>query len=357
LISYDRQNKHCVVSLTDLGKYAPLLAARGCQVFAAQMPRGKVTLQGLWKMISFARHFKPDVIQTWMYHSDLIGGILGKIIRVPVVWGVHNTILVKNISKQSTILVAKVCAMLSGYIPARIIACAEMAKEVHCKFGYHNDRFTVIPNGYDLTDFQPEPTARLRLYAELGIGFEKPVIGMVARFDPYKDHVNLFAALANLRSDGIDFVALLVGSGVDDSNLYLKKYINSLGLESNIILLGHRSDIPVIMTGIDVHVLSSSAEAFPNVLAEAMACATPCVSTNVGDASYIVGDCGWIVPPQDPVALASSIKCAFIELRENNHAWQERRQQARNRIKKLFSIDITFSKYNNVWLTVVDSLT
>jgi glycosyltransferase involved in cell wall biosynthesis len=357
LISYDRHNEHFVYSLTDLGKYAPLLAARGCQVVAARMPRGKVTLKGLWRMISCARNFEPNVIQTWMYHSDFIGGILGRIIHVPVVWGIHNTILVKNISKRSTILVAKVCAMLSGHIPARIIACAEKAKEVHCKFGYQNDRFTVIPNGYDLTDFQPDQTARFRLDAELGIGFKRPVIGMVARFDPYKDHVNLLEALANLRSDSIDFVALLVGSGIDDSNLYLKEYIISLGLEHHIKLLGHRTDIPTIMSGIDVHVLSSSAEAFPNVLAEAMACATPCVSTNVGDASYIIGDCGWIVPPQDPAALARSIKCAFTELRENNHGWQERRRQARNRIKKLFSIDIIFSKYNKVWLKVSDRLT
>lgn len=103
------------------------------------------------------------------------------------------------------------------------------------------------------------------------------------------------------------------------------------------------------MNGFDLFVLSSVSEAFPNVLNEAMACGTPCITTNVGDAAVIVGDTGWVVPPKDPQALAKAMLEAMEEQQDNPQAWQARKKACRERIVNNFSIKKMVESYHQVW--------
>ena len=103
-----------------------------------------------------------------------------------------------------------------------------------------------------------------------------------------------------------------------------------------------------IMNGLDIYVQSSSyGEGFPNVVAEAMSCGTPCVVTDVGDASFIVGKTGWIVPPKNSSKLANAIEASFKEI-DKNH-WNERRNKARSRIRNEFDINKMIKSYNKLW--------
>lgn len=124
--------------------------------------------------------------------------------------------------------------------------------------------------------------------------------------------------------------------------------IEDLNIGDRVILLGQRSDVPALMNALDIHVLSSSSEAFPNVLAEAMACGTPCVSTDVGDASHIIGNTGWIAQPSNSSALAKAIKLA-LEARKNAYEWSERALLARKRIVENFSLELMVSNYIKYW--------
>ncbi|MPX98375.1 glycosyltransferase, partial [Salinivibrio sp. VYel6] len=112
---------------------------------------------------------------------------------------------------------------------------------------------------------------------------------------------------------------------------------------------GRRDDITAVMNGFDIFVLSSASEAFPNVLSEAMACGTPCVTTDVGDAAIIVGDTGWVVPPKNPQALAKAILEAMEERQNNPQAWQARKRACRERIVNNFSIEKMVDSYHRVW--------
>jgi glycosyltransferase involved in cell wall biosynthesis len=355
LIAHDTKNQHAVVSLTSEGKYGPALRDRGVPVVALEMPRGRLTWRGVQTLRFTLRQAQPDVVQTWMYHADLAGGIAARAAGIPVVWGIHNTTLEPGRSSRATIWVARVCAWLSRWVPSRIVVCAQAAQAVHAALGYAAARMVVIPNGYDLSRFAPDLRSRRSLRAQWGVPDDLALLGMVARWDPYKDHANLIEALALLRHRGHAFRAMLVGTGVDEHNATLMRYVADVGLSDWVQPLGPRTDVPAVMNALDVHVLSSSAEAFPNVLAEAMACGTPCVTTDVGDAAQIVGDTGWVVPPRNPQALAEALAQA-LTAQDDRAVWATRQQRCRERIAKNYSIEAMVQQYREVWQEVRTAL-
>jgi len=349
LCSYDKVNQHRVVSLMDGGKYGPLLQVAGIQVECLSMPRGRFTLGGLLYLYRSLKKYPPDVVQTWMYHADLIGGILARLAGIRTVfWGIRHSNLTSGKVKKSTILVAWLCAKLSYWVPCAIVSCSKQAACVHQRLGYNKILFNHIPNGYDFDDVSPDAEGRSLLRAEWGVGPERCLLGMVARFDPQKDHANLLGALQLLKNSERPFLCVLVGEGMDYDNSELSLLIEEAGIRDKLLMLGRRSDIPRIMNALDIHVLSSVGEAFPNVLAEAMGCGTPCVTTDVGDAAMIVGDTGWIVPPSDSSLLATSILRAIVAM-EDPEKWGMRKQKCRERVVANFCLEKMVVSYNEVW--------
>jgi glycosyltransferase involved in cell wall biosynthesis len=349
LCTHDKQNRHTVISLMDSGKYGALLEASGIAVYCLGMPRGRMTLTGLWKLWRLLRRKRPDVVQTWMYHADFIGGIVAKLARIPIIcWGIHNSNLDPEKSARSTILVARMCAWLSHSIPSVIVSCSAQAASVHQAMGYARGKFTIIPNGYNLVEFAPNSEARAQLRRELGVNEKTILLGMVARYDPQKDHANLVSALRLIKHKNESFQCVLVGAEMEASNYELCRLIENQGVRSNILLLGRRHDITGIMNAFDIHVLSSSGEAFPNVLAEAMACGTPCVTTDVGDAAVIVGNTGWVVPPSNSELLANAISEAIAEM-QDSEKWAKRSSMCREIVVLNFSLERMVDNYHNVW--------
>ena len=348
LCTQDQSHQDHVVSLMDAGKYGPLLEAKGVRITCLDMPRGRVTISGLWQLWRLICKERPTVIQTWMYHADLVGGVIARLAgQRNVIWGIHHTTLVPGQSRRTTIWVAKICARLSRIVPRRIVCCAEKAREVHEELGYDRDRMQVIPNGYDLSVFQPDPSSGQQVRHVLSLDKAQDVIGFVARYDPLKDHETLLSALAILNWQGKCPACLLVGSAMDVNNEELVDLIARKGLSQRVHLLGRRDNIPAIMNAIDLHVLSSTSEAFPNVLAEAMACGTPCVSTDVGDAAEIVGPTGRIVQPRNPEALAKAISDMLSE--KASPDWTARRDDARRRVSDRYSLSRMVDSYHEVW--------
>ncbi|MDP1731601.1 MAG: glycosyltransferase [Devosia sp.] len=341
---------HVVVSLSGEGKYSALLRRSGIEVHSLDMPRGRLTLAGLRELLRLIRRERPDVVQTWMYHANLAGGLTARLAgHRNIVWGIHHTDLAPESTSRGTRLVNRLSALLSRWLPKRIVSCAESAARVHAAIGYDREKFVVIPNGYDLRLFYPDPTARLKFRDEMGLGETTPLVGMIARWDPQKDHDNLLHAMVSVRTKIAAVKCMIVGTGCDSDNKVLIKKIKDLALEGSVIMLGPRSDIPAVMNALDVNVLSSAyGEAFPNAVAEAMACGTPCVVTDVGDAALIVGESGWVVPPRNAPALAAAICDALGQMRDRP-AWAARRRAARRRIEDNFSLRKVAASYREVW--------
>ena len=353
LCKHDRVAHHHVVSLSGAGKYGPMLEALGLSVTTLNMSPGRPSPRAFLRLVKLLRREKPDVVQTWMYHGDLVGGLAASAAGIrSVVWGIHNSTLEPSSSKRTTIWIAKVSAWLSWWLPAKIVVCAQQAMDVHEALGYDRSKMRFIPNGYDLTDFQPGLDPQGELRGSLVCNCAIPLIGSVGRFDPNKDHVNLLDALAILRGRDLLFQCILVGTGLDSSNAQIVEWIARRGLADHVQLLSQRDDIPKVMNALDLHVLPSSAEAFPNVVAEAMACGTPCVVTDVGDAAYIVGDTGWVVPPRDANSLAKAIISGLEGI--NSEGWHTRCDFARRRIEENFSVQRMVESYNQLWTQIAE---
>jgi glycosyltransferase involved in cell wall biosynthesis len=353
LVTNDRPNKHIIISMMGMGKYGALLREAGILVRCLNMPKGRVNLKGLiylWKLI---RRSEPDVVQTWMYHADIIGGALARLAGVRnLIWGVRNSTLVPGLTSRTTILVARLCATASYLIPYRIVTCAQRALDVHIALGYSPSKFFLIPNGYDLNHYKPDSHSRKRLRLEWGINERVTLLGMVARFDPQKDIDNFLQALKIVSDINPNFHCVLIGSGMDMGNTQLIESLTRNGVEKKVSLLGPHNHIAAVMNALDIHILSSKfGEAFPNVLAEAMACGTPCISTDVGDAKIIINNTGWIVPPQSPQSLSGAILEA-LELIKEKERWNLLQQECRNHIVDNFSIDRMVNTYHTVWTNI-----
>ena len=190
---------------------------------------------------------------------------------------------------------------------------------------------------------------KIKFQKKIKLKKETPLIGKVARYDPQKDHLNLLSALSLIKSKNINFYCVLIGLNIDQKNITLMSEIKRLKLSKNVKLLGQNNNIPEVMNGLDLHILSSRyGEGFPNVVAESMACGTPCVATDIGDSKLIIGKTGWVVPPRNPFKLAKSIENALNE--KSTNKWNKRCKNVRLRIKKNFSIGNMIKSYNKVWI-------
>jgi len=346
----DKANRHTVISLKDGGKYGSLLSAKDVTVKCLKMPSGRLSLKGVWELLSFIRTISPTVIQTWMYHGSLVGSIAAKLVSVaPVFWSIHHGNLSVGTVKRTTRWVSSILKYLSYFIPKAIVYCAHQSLALHASLGYRKTKSLVIQNGYNFDKFKPDDWAREQFRESLSLPPEVPVFGMVARLDPQKDHKNLFEAISILKQTDTFFLFILVGSGMTSDNTRITDIAEEFDIKDRLIFLGQRQDVPVVMNGIDIHVLSSLGEAFPNVLAEAMACGTPCVSTDVGDAALIVGENGWIVPPRSPQDLANGMGTALRCFASDKIKWNLRKLEARQKVVENFGLGRMVNKYTSLW--------
>lgn len=353
ICKYDYLNKHFVISLKGPGKYFSLLNKIGIEVYCLNMNFFSI-LKFIY-LVRLIRNLKPDIVQTWLVHADFVGGIAARFASIKnIIWNIRYSDIELGKAKFTTVLIIRILSLFSYIVPKSIVTVSKRAKIIYQKIGYNKKIIKFIPNGYDLSILKINKYEKIKFKKKNKIKIEIPLIGKVARYDAQKDHLNLLNALNLIKSKNINFFCILIGSNVDKKNNKLKSHITKLKLTSHVKLLGQRDNISEAMNALDIHVLSSRyGEGFPNVVAEAMACGTPCVVTDVGDSGLLVGKTGWIVPPKNSSRLAKAIEKALIE--RDTVKWKKRCNEARLRIKLNFSIGNMVRLYNNLWIKIYKS--
>jgi len=336
-----------VISMTDIGPVGKKIAALGISVRALGMRRGIPSPWGLFKLIKCLRQAKPDVIQSWIYQADLISAIAAKLAgNIPLVWGIRSSNLDASVNKRSVILIAKICAWISFWLPTKILCCSNASLTVHKALGYDDKKMLVLTNGFNVEQLKPSDVAGRTLRTELGLDSSALLVGMAGRFDPQKDHFNFIQAASIVASQNDRVYFILCGDGIDEHNNPLNAWISGAGLAGRLHLLGLRNDMPELMAALDIYASSSCGEGFPNVVGEAMACETPCVVTDVGDCALMVGDTGVVVPPSDAEALAQALLEMLATTGQQRNEWGRR---ARQRIVDKFSIAKIADQYGTLY--------
>lgn len=340
-----------VVSLTNKGTFGPKIEALGIPVHTLNIKPSLPNPLALGKLIKLLRREKPALIQTWLYHADLLGSVAAKFAGgIPTVWGIHNTVVDAQMTHQRTVWIIKLLARLSGWLPTKIISCAEYGATFHIQKGYQADKFVVIPNGFDTQALHPDPASRQKIRNELGLAENTFLIGLTARFSPEKDHQNFIQAAHHLQKHIPNVHFVLCGKDITWDNTTLATWIDDVKLRTQFHLLGQRNDTRDIHTALDIASLASYSEAFPMVLGEAMACGVPCVATDTGDNQILIGDTGYIVAPRHPQALADAWGKIL-------HMPSEKRQAlgaaARHRIEQVFSLALITQRYHDLYRSLI----
>ena len=343
--------RHCVVSMARPGLIAEKIRSRGIQVYSLNIQRGSLSVSsvsGFLKFIGLVRKERPVIVQSWMYHANLLAALAGRLMRVPFVfWNIRCTEMEPMHYPSLTRLVRKMLRHLSQ-VPHLIIVNSEAGHMAHIRDGFCAETCQVIPNGFELDRFRPDNSAREWFLRELGLAENSVIVGLVARYDPMKDHKMFFAAISQIRNTHPMSVFVLCGKNVDESNSCLMHLIEYYGLNSSVRLLGLRRDISRVTAAFDIACSSSSfGEGFSNAIGEAMACEVPCVVTDVGDSGLIVGSTGRVVPAGDADAFAHALSDLIVCGHVNR---KHLGMQARIRISELFDINRVAARYRGMYL-------
>lgn len=298
-----------VVSLMDRGTLGDRIEALGVPVYTLGMKAGGLPkLNAISTLVNIVREIKPDLIQCWMYHGNLVAQLIGIFYsrKIPVLWDIQCSLYSLALEKKITAIIIKLCAYISR-LSFKIIYVSKVSQCQHEALGYARDKSCVIPNGIDVTVFSPSSEARLTIRQELGLTETSFLIGLICRYHPMKDHANFIKAAALLLKSKPDIHFIMAGNKVDPQNQSLAQLIQELGIANQIHLLGERKDMPRLSAALDIACSASAyGEGCPLVICEAMSAGVPCAVTEVGDSGWIVDKTGWVVPPQNPEALANA---------------------------------------------------
>jgi len=289
----------------------------------------------LYKLV---KDFDPDLIHSCMFVGNTWSRIVGLVTHKPVIISERSS---GDYKPFWMLFIDKLLYPLGALL---IVNSESGAESVRKRKEFRPQKIKVIYNGIPFEQYAKEEKY-IKLLQEFGIQPGGKVIAVVGRLSEEKNHELIFYALQKVLGTYPDVHLLCVGSGprLDE----LKKLAKQLDIDDKVIFTGYRSDIPSILSAIDLLVLASKFEGVPNVLLEAMAAARPIVATSVGGVPEIItdGETGLLVPSMDVKAMAEAI----IRILTDENMAQEMGRKGQEAVKKNFSVERMVSDTEKVY--------
>lgn len=337
---------HHVLVMGSTGSLGAELERVGIPVLA---PR--VRPSDLMGCLRLCTDWTPQVVQGWMYHGNLAATALRTALfqRASLAWNIRCGLDTPDQYRPSTRALIQLLARCSG-TPDLILYNAHSARAGHEAASYSERRSLVIPNGFDLDAFRPDPVSRQALRSALGLREGTRLVGLVARFHPEKNPRLFLEALSLLPRE---VHGLMAGSGMVPENPALASSVQAFGLSTRVHLLGERHDMPAVLAGLDLAVSASWNEGFSNALGEAQACGVPCVATAVGDSPRMIGGLGRLVPAGDAPAMAEAMSAILHIPATEREALGLR---CRQRMAEDYSLSAVARRYSEAYHRLADRL-
>ena len=333
--------EYLVVSLTNLGPISEKIKETGVRVEALHMKKGPKSIKGLITLFKLIKEFRPNIIQTWLYHADLIGALYGVITRTPVYWNIRQEKINLKLNKWHTVLTFRLCILLS-FIPKKIITCSSQAIKFHVQKGYPKNKFIQIYNGFELEKFTP-PNSE-----QINNSFGRKLIIHIGRFAPLKNHKGFIDVANEILKKAPSTKFEMYGDHVDSKNSQLMEYIQEKGLHKAISLKGRSDSIHKVYRESTILISTSFSEGFPNTIGEAMASGTPVLTTRAGDSEMIVDNKENVFNVRDIEQIADRAS----NLLSNFEEYSANCLEARKQIESHFDIKVIGQAYEKEYLSI-----
>jgi glycosyltransferase involved in cell wall biosynthesis len=334
-INMKNHTTHSVTALESDGPLKQILNDAGIQTFVINKRPGEKfsPMLRLWKAM---KEFEPDVVHTHHLYELFFAwpGALLSGARIIHTEHEYYSLMAPKVRFRLHLL-SKICNAVTG-------VNEETSEFLSKNVGIRNKVFTVV-NGIDLTRYRSISRNR----NAVGLKEDDKVIGIVARLTPVKDHVTLLKAFRIVTELIPEAKLLIVGDGV--ARPHLESLTKYLALDSSVIFLGNRHDIPELLSCMDVVALSSKEEGLPLSILEALAASKPVVATKVGGIPRVVtpGETGLLVPPEDALSMANAI----VSLLTNKDQAKQMGKNGRKLIEKKYDLKNSIDKYYSLYLS------
>ena len=344
-----------IITLIDNGYYEYELKKKGIKILSLRINEENKIFDFIKKITKLRKYIKkinPDIIQSWMYHSNFLSIFIPKKYYNRIFWNIRHSELNLTISKKMTILLSIICGLFSRFVPKKIIYCSEKSIKFHENNQYYSKKKTrLIDNGYSDKTYYPSSNLRLNFRKKNKIKKTDIILGYAGRYAKQKNIESLLNAFSKIVKNYENAHLYMVGKEINLQNKELINIISGLNIKDKIVLLNEQKNLLEFYNGIDLLVLTSHSESFPNVIAEAMLCSTPVLASNAGCSKKIIDKYGFVLNKNDYLSITKGLKKSINILENKKRNWKFLKKNVRSQIKKKFSIEKMANSYSKNWIS------
>lgn len=319
--------EHVVCSIMDRMQMASQFRKAGIEVHSLGLNR-KTDFMVALRLNSLLKQQRPDVLHTYLLHSNVLGRIVGRLAGVPTIVGSERTI-------GQARLWGRLATRLTNPLTDAVEVNSEIGgKAVETDLGVPHHKVEVVRSGLDLAAFTGS-AKRTEIRAELNLNNNQHLVLYVGRLRPVKGVEYGIRAFASAQAQHHNMHAALAGEG--EQLTFLQNLVDELGISKHVTFLGVRNDLPDLLSAADSLLLPSLNEGFPRTAIEAMAAGKPIIATSVGGTPEAIrdGETGILVPSKDVEAMTT----ALLTLVRNSVLQRSLGRAGRQRAEQNYSVE------------------